>query len=108
MTEYILDPTPTDRPELRPDQVAALQRRVLREARERSEREGVDLVFEAPRRRSDVAILWFEGERRAVLRTVGGWDPHPGLELHLAHARPHASRFELSLYVTVRTVHAGT
>ncbi len=104
MTEYILDPTSTDRPELHPDQVEALQQRVLREARARSEREGVNLVFEAPRRRSDVAILWFEGERRAVLRAVGGWDPHPGLELHLAHARPHAARFELSLYVAVRAV----
>jgi hypothetical protein len=104
MTEYILDPTRSDRPELHPDQVASLRERVVREARERSAREGVELVFEAPRRRSDVAILWFEGERRAVLRAVGGWDPHPDLELHLAHARPHASRFELSLYVAVRTV----
>jgi hypothetical protein len=102
MTEYILDPTRTDRRELRPEQAASLRTLVLREARHRSEQEGVELIVEQPRRRSDVAILWFEGERRAVLRAVGGWDPHPDLELHLAHARPRAARFELSLYVTVR------
>mgnify|MGYP000436379204 CR=1 FL=1 len=102
MTEYVLDPTRTDRPELRPDEVATLREQVLREARERSEREGVELIFERPRRRSDIAILWFEGERRAVLRAVGGWTPDAPVELQLAHARPHASQFELSLYVTVR------
>ena len=102
MTEYILDPTRTDRRELRPEQAASLRTHVLREARERSEREGVEIVVEAPRRRSDVAIVWFEGERRAVLRAVGRWDPHPDLEFHLAHARPRSARFELSLYVAVR------
>lgn len=102
MTEFVLDPNPDERTALRPRQVAALREQVLREARERSENEGVEVVFGRPRRASDVAILWFEGERRAVLRAVGGWDPHPAVQLQLAHARPYASRFELSLYVAAR------
>lgn len=104
MTEYVLDPTPNERPSLSPGKIAELRELVLREARERSEREGVQLVFERPRRASDIAILWFEGDRRSVLRAVGGWEPSADVELQLAHARPHGAHFELSLYVAAREV----
>ena len=108
VTDYVLDPSEQDRPPLAPERAAELREQVLSEARQRSEREGVDLVFEPPRRASDVAILWFEGERRAVLRAVGGWTPHPDVEIHLAHARPRQARFELSLYVAARDGRASS
>lgn len=109
MTEYLLDPNPDERPSLGPGRVAELREHVLREARKLSEWAGVELVFERPRRASDIALLWFEGDRTAVLRAVGGWEPSPDVELQLAHARPTGSRFELSLYVAARggDVHAS-
>jgi hypothetical protein len=108
MTEFVLDPTRHVRPVPRQGRVAELRAYVLREARERSEREGVELIVERARRSSDVALLWFEGDRRAVLRTVGGWDPDPAVELQIAHAGARSSHYELSLYVAVRDGETGT
>ncbi len=102
MDEYVFDLGDDVRPAPVPARRAELRERALREARTRAERYAIELVVEEPRRSSDLALLWFQGERTAVLRTVGGWEPSGGLELQIAHAGPQGPRYELALYVVAR------
>lgn len=102
MEEFIIDLDDDVRPAPKPVRRAELRERILGEARRRAERHAISVVCEEPRRDSDVAMLWFEGERTAVLRTVGGWEPDGGMQLQIAHAGPRGARYELALYVVVR------
>lgn len=102
MQEFIFDLDDDVRPAPKPVRRAELRERILDEARRRAERHAISVVCEEPRRDSDVAMLWFEGERTAVLRTVGGWEPDGGMQLQIAHAGPRGARYELALYVVVR------
>lgn len=107
MDEYVFDLGDDLRPAPRPARRAEMREQVLREARSRAERYAIELVVEEPRRSSDVALLWFQGERTAVLRTVGGWEPSSGLELQIAHAGPQGAKYELALYVVSRSTLVG-
>ena len=98
MTEFLLDPD-DGRPTLTAALRNALTKRVAREARELAARAGVTVVFEESRRASDLALLWFSGERSAVLDLVGDWDPAGPYALQIAHAGPRGVRYELALYV---------
>ncbi len=98
MTEFLLDPD-DGRPTLTAALRTALTKRVAKEARALAARADVTVVFEEPRRASDLALLWFSGERSAVLDLVGDWDPNGPYAIQIAHAGPRGVRYELALYV---------
>lgn len=102
MDEFVLDPGYDARPAPLPGRIAELRETIVRDARARAQRAGVELVVEASRRSSDVALLWFSGERRPVLAIVGDWEPDEPVELQIAHAGPRGARYELALYVVVK------
>ncbi|MDZ7799889.1 MAG: hypothetical protein U5K81_03720 [Trueperaceae bacterium] len=78
---------------------AELRREVEGDARRVAHPRGVEVASGEPRRASDVAVLWFRGERASVLRTVGGWRPTAPVEVRIAHAGMLGVRYELALYV---------
>ena len=103
MTDHVLDPQDKHRARPHAARQAELRDGVLRQASDRARRHEVDLVARPTRRASDLAMLWFQGDRVRVLRAVGGWNPGPGIELHIAHASRCAGRYELALYAALRT-----
>lgn len=103
MDEFVLDPGHDARPAPRRGRIEELRETIVRDARSRAARAGVELVVEDSRRSSDVALLWFSGERRPVLAIVGDWEPDEPVELQIAHAGPRGARYELALYVVART-----
>lgn len=98
MDEFVVDPAQDARPAPRPSRRRELHATLAREARRRGERAGVDVVVQEARRASDLALVWFRGERSEVLRTVGGWQPGGGIELQIAHAALNGARYELAVY----------
>jgi hypothetical protein len=98
MDEFVVDPAQVARPAPRPARRRELRQALTREARRRAARAGVDVVVQEARRASDLALLWFQGERTAVLRTVGGWQPGGGVVLQIAHAGGYGPRYELAVY----------
>ena len=98
MTEFLLDPD-DGRPTLTAALRNALTKRVAHEARVLAKRADVTVVCEEARRASDLALLWFSGERSAVLSLVGDWDPDGPYAIQIAHAGPRGVRYELALYV---------
>jgi hypothetical protein len=101
MDEYVFDPAQDARPAPRPARRRELHTTLAREARRRAQRSGVDVIVQEARRASDLALVWFRGERTEVLRTVGGWQPGGGIELQIAHAAMNGSRYELAVYAVV-------
>lgn len=83
---------------------AELRARVEQEARRVAERRGVEVAMEEPRRASDIAVMWFRGDRASVLRAVGAWRPDAPVEVRIAHAGSLGVRYELALYVLPRAV----
>lgn len=98
MDEYVIDPTAFERPLLDSRRRAALRTRVEQEALDRAKIFGVKVIAHEPRRVADVALLWFQGDRPSVLALVGGWTPTDAVRLHIAHAGPQGTRYELALY----------
>jgi hypothetical protein len=98
MDEFVVDPASRARPAPRPARRRELRAALVREARRRAERAGVDVLVQEARRASDLALLWFRGERTDVLRAVGGWQPGGGVVLQIAHAGTYGPRYELALY----------
>lgn len=96
--EFVLDPTVFERPQIGPEQRSALRSVIEGDAHERAKVFGVTVLAQEPRRTADVALLWFQGDRPSVLSLVGGWTPPMGVHLHIAHAGPQGTRYELVLY----------
>lgn len=99
MEGYVLDPKEPATP--RPARRTELRDRVVAEAGEVARAHELRLVVEPARRASDLAMLWFQGDRTDVLRAVGEWDPGSDVALQIAHAGPCAGRYELVLFAAV-------
>lgn len=101
MEDFLLDPLDSPRPAPRASRRAELFERVLDAAAERAREHGIDVVAEPGRRASDLAMLWFQGDRSRVLHGVGGWDPGTGVLLQIAHGGHCAGRYELVVFAVV-------
>lgn len=102
MVDFVLDPEQGMRAQPHAARRAELRDDVLRQASDRARRHAVELVARPVRRASDLAMLWFQGDRVRVLRAVGGWYPGTGIELHIAHASRASGRYELAVYAVYR------